>query len=329
MDVVSDALRVIRLKGALFANAEFREPWCVTAPSAEDLSRMLPPAHEHMAICHLVVEGRCWVQPPGGEAVAVEAGDAITLPHGDPHILGSGRKNGAAGARDAVALKLPELARMRYGGDGDATVAICGWFAYERRVASPVMSALPRLFRTSIRRRPSGAWLESSIRYAVGEASSGRAGGDVVADKLAEVLFVEALRGYIEELTDRETGWLAGLRDPLVGKSIALLHERPAEPWTVAALAQAVSVSRTVLADRFVALVGIPPMQYLTQWRIALAAHLLRAGELSLTRIAEEVGYESEAAFSRAFKREYGKSPGNWRRSSSRLHANGTRPRAS
>ncbi len=191
---------------------------------------------------------------------------------------------------------------------------ICGWFGYEHQIASPVMAALPELFRTNIRQRPSGAWLESSIRYAVDEATAGRPGSDVVADKLAEVLFVETLRGYIESLPDRQTGWLAGLRDPLVGSSIAKLHERPAHPWTVASLAQAVNASRTVLAERFVALVGVPPMQYLTQWRMALAAHLLRSGRLSLTRIVEQIGYESEAAFSRAFKREYGAPPGTWRR---------------
>lgn len=314
MDVLSDVLRVIRLKGALFLNAEFHEPWCVAAPSSAELAPILSPAHEHMAICHLIVEGRCWAQLPGGEAMALEAGDVVALPHGDPHLVGSGKDHAPVTAGDAVELKVPELARTRYGGDGDATVIVCGWFGYERHVASPVMAALPPMFCTNIRRRPSGAWLESSIRYAVGEAKSGRAGSDVLADKLAEVLFVETLRGYIEALPDRQAGWLAGLRDPVVGSSIARLHERPLHDWTVASLAHAVNVSRTVLAERFVALIGIPPMQYLTQWRMALAAHLLRNGRLSLTRITEQIGYESEAAFSRAFKREYGSPPGAWRR---------------
>jgi AraC-like DNA-binding protein len=317
MDVLSDALRVIRLKGALFLNAEFHEPWCIAAPTSAELAPVLSQEHEPTAICHLIVEGRCWTQLPDHEPVALEAGDVVAFPYGDAHILGSGKNHGPVAVRDAVALKVPELARARYGGEGATTVVVCGWFAYERHVASPVMAALPRLFRTNIRRRPSGAWLESSIRYAVGETTSGRAGSDVVADKLAEVLFVEALRGYIEELPDRQFGWLAGLRDPLVGRSIALLHERPAEPWTVASLARAVNVSRTVLADRFVALAGVPPMQYLTEWRLALAAHFLRNGRLTLTNIAEQVGYESEAAFSRAFKRQYGKPPGTWRRVSS------------
>lgn len=314
MDVLSDVLRVIRLKGSLFLNAEFREPWCVAAPGAAALAQLLSPAHPHMAICHLIVEGRCWAQLPRGEAIALEAGDVVVLPNGETHLLGSGLRNAPVSVRDAVELKLPELARTRYGGDGAETLVVCGWFGYERDIASPVMSALPRMFRTSIRGRRSGGWLEDSVRYAVGEANSGRAGSDVLADKLAEVLFVEALRGYVETLPDRRTGWLAGLRDPLVGRSIALLHERPAQAWTVASLAAAVNASRTVLAGRFAALVGMPPMQYLTQWRMALAAHLLRAGHLSLTHVAEQVGYESEAAFSRAFRRAYGAPPGSWRR---------------
>lgn len=314
MDVLSDALRVIRLKGALFLNGQFNEPWCVDAPSGAQLAPVLSPGHDHMAVCHLVVEGRCWVQLPGSEPVALEAGDVATLPHCDPHLLGSELEDSQIAVRHAVALKVPELAYTRYGGTGPSTVVICGWFAYERDMAGPVVGTLPQLFRTSIRSRPSGAWLEGSIRYAVAEAASGRAGADVVADKLAEVLFLEALRGYIEGLPERQTGWLAALRDPLVGRIVALMHERPAHDWTVAALGQAVNVSRTVLAERFAALVGMPPMQYLVQWRMALAAHLLRSGRLSLTRIAEQIGYESEAAFSRAFKREYGAPPGAWRK---------------
>jgi AraC-like DNA-binding protein len=313
MDVLSDALRVIRLKGALFLNAEFREPWCVAAPSGVELARMHSPAHDRMAICHLVLRGRCWASVGSGAPVALEAGEVVVLPHGNAHLLGSGLHHAPAAARDAVHLQLPSLSRTRHGGKGAATLVICGWFGYERAVAGPVMGALPRLFRTSIRRRPSAAWLEDSIRYAADEAASGRAGAEAVADKLAEVLFVEALRGYVEELPDRRSGWLAGLRDPLVGRSIALLHERPAHAWTVAALAGAVHVSRTVLAERFAALVGMPPMQYLAQWRMALAAHLLRGGSLSLIRIAGQIGYESEAAFSRAFKRQYGLPPGAWR----------------
>ena len=314
MDVLSDVLRVVRLKGAFFLNAQFHEPWCVAAPDAAELAPVLSPTDDLLAVCHLVVEGRCWVQLPGSAAFALSAGDVLVLPHGDAHLIGSGLHHGPVDAAHAVSLKIPELSLTRYGGEGAATVVVCGWFAYERQIAARLMDSLPRQFCSPIRRRHSGPWLESSIRYAAGEMASGRPGADAMAARLAEILFVEALRAHIESLPERQTGWLAGLRDPQVGRSIALLHARPAQRWTVASLAHEVNVSRTVLAQRFVALMDIPPMQYLTHWRLALAAHELRSGRLSLTRIAEQIGYESEAAFSRAFRRTYGMPPGAWRR---------------
>ena len=229
MDVLSDVLRVIRLKGALFLNAEFHEPWCVAAPSGAELARILSPTHEHMAICHLIVEGRCWAQLPGREPLALEAGDVLALPHGDAHLVGSGVQHAPLAISDAVEVKLPELLCARYGGAGAKTAVVCGWFAYERHVAGP-MAALPRIFRTSIRRRPSGAWLERSIHYAVGEATSAQPGSEVVADMLAEVLFVEALRGYVEALPARQTGWLAGLRDPRSGAAFPCCMSGPQSP---------------------------------------------------------------------------------------------------
>ena len=314
MDVLTDALRVIRLKGAFFLNAEFGEPWCIAAPSGADLARLHATAGDRMAICHLVVSGRCWLGVPDGDALALEPGDAVALPHGDAHLLGSGRKGSRMQSRHAVHLDLPALARARYGGAGAPTFVVCGWFSYESQLANAVMSAWPRVLRTNIRRRPSGMWLENAVQSALTEAAQGRPGSEAVADKVAELLFFEVLRGYAESAPPQHTGWLAGMRDPLVARSLELMHGRPAEAWTVASLAREVSSSRTVLAERFVARVGIPPMQYLTRWRVLLAAHLLRGGELNLGRIAQRIGYESEAAFNRAFKRQFGLPPGAWRR---------------
>ncbi len=172
MDVLSDVLRVIRLKGSLYVNAEFREPWCVTTPPATNLDCLLSPGSEHLAISHLIVEGHCWAQLPG----ALAAGDVVVLPQGDAHLLGSGLNHAPLAARDAVEVKVPDHRNIRNGGSGAATRVVCGCSAYEGHVASPLMTALPRLFRSSICQRPSGAWLENSIRYALG----GRHPGDRV-----------------------------------------------------------------------------------------------------------------------------------------------------
>lgn len=314
MDVLSDVLRVVRLNGSFFLDAEFREPWCVEAVPGSELARLVAPAHNHLAVCHLILEGRCWAQMPGEKAIQLAAGDVLVLPHGDAHLLGSGMNHSSFTVGNSVQLKLPDLGGIRYGGTGASTEIVCGWFAYERTVARPMFAALPRIFRSAIRQRPSSSWLEQAIRYAVREASSGALGSHAMTNRLAELLFLEALRGLVETLPAQATSWLLGLRDALVGRCIRLIHEHPGRHWTVATLARALNVSRTVLAERFVMLTGIPPIQYLTQWRLALAVHLLSSGERGVARIAEQVGYDSEAAFCRAFKREYGVPPGQWQR---------------
>ncbi len=314
MDVLSDVLQMIRLQGALFLNADFREPWCVDAPSGADLARVLLPGAQQLAICHFVVEGRCWVQLHGGEPLPLQAGDVVALPHGDSHLLGSGLQHAPVSIDNVVQLKLPDLTRVRYGGAGDRTVIVCGWFAYERDVPNPLIAALPRLFRLPLRQRSCGAWIEQSIHYALAEAASRHPGSSAVAAKVAETLFVEALRGYIEGLPPLQIGWLAGIRDAQIGACLGFMHGDPARAWTLAQLARDIHVSRSVLALRFTELVGIPPMHYLKRWRLAKAARLLCSERSSLVRVAEAVGYESEASFNRAFKSEFGVSPGAWRR---------------
>lgn len=322
MDVLSDLLRVIRLKGALFLNADFREPWCVHAPGGADAAVALGAGAQDVAICHLVVEGTCRVQLPGQSALVLEAGDVAVFPRGDAHLIGAGL-SGGLDLLPRVAIEMPRLAHASYGGDGPVSTLVCGWFGHEPHIAKSMTASLPPIFTTRIRERQCGPWLEQAIRYAALEASSGRPGGGAMASHLAEVLFLEALRGHIESLPEVATGWLAGLRDPQVGRCIALMHERPAERWTVASLAQEVHVSRTVLAERFTDLVGVPPIQYLKRWRAALAASLLASTQAGLARIAEQVGYESEAALCRAFKAEYGVPPGTWRRRSGANHRPG------
>jgi AraC-like DNA-binding protein len=314
MDVLSDVLRAIRLEGALFFTGEFHEPWSVDVPSGAELARKLREGTRQLAVVHLVLEGRCWVKLADGSTLALAAGDIVVLPHGHSHLLGSGRGHAPVSIDDAIDIEGPELQVVRYGGDGAETHVACGWFAFERGAANPLTTSLPAMFSTSIAQRRSGAWLQQSIRYAAAEAATQSPGSVVVAAKVAEALFVEALRGYIEALDPSQTGWLAGLRDPHVGRCLALLHEAPAHPWTIAELAKRTHTSRSVLALRFTELLGMPPMQYLKRWRLTMAARLLRDEQENLARVAEHIGYESEAAFSRAFKREHGVSPGLWRR---------------
>ena len=315
MDVLSHVLRTIRLNGALFLNADLRAPWCVNVPEGADLARLLQPGAQRLAICHFVLEGRCWVSlHDAGEPLELTAGDVVTFPLGDTHTVGSSLHQAAVQVDHVVMPRLGDLQRIRYGGEGEKTVVVCGWFAYDGGGSKALTDALPRMFKTALRQRAAGPWIEQSITFALSEAASAAPGVDALVSRAAEVLFLEALRGHIETVPPDQSGWLAGLKDPVVGRCLALMHESPGREWTVDALAQAVNLSRSALAERFTKYVGVPPMQYLTRWRMVVAARELRAKRGDLARVAASVGYESEAAFNRAFKREFGTTPGRWRR---------------
>ena len=314
MDPLSEVLRLIRLQGALFLSGEFHEPWCVSAPEAAQFASVLCPGAPQLAILHMVLQGRCWVRLPDGEQVALEAGDVAAMPRGHAHLIGSGLRHAPVDLQHVVRVKLPELAPIRYGGEGAACLVVCGWFAYESDVPNPLVSSLPSLFRASVGSGPGGAWIEQSIRYALHEADAGHPGATAMAAKVAEALFVETLRAYIDALPAQQSGWLAGLRDPQVGRCLTLMHQHPARAWSVEGLAQEVHVSRSVLAERFGHLLGVPPMLYLKRLRLAPAARMLCATRrVNLLQVAGAIGYESEASFGRAFKAEYGVAPGAWR----------------
>lgn len=313
MDVLSDVLRTIRLEGALFLNADLRAPWCFQVPRGTDIAQALKPQAARLSIFHLVLEGTCWAQVQGGDPIRLGPGELVTIPHGDNHVLGSGLQHAAVEISGVVQPRVPELARIRYGGDGERTLLACGWFAYESDAPNPLIQALPPIFRTGLRQRPSGSWIEQSVNFVLSEGGARNPGSDMLAAKVAEVLLAEALLGYIESLPGDSSGWLAGLRDPQVSRCLALMHAEPAKPWTIETLARSANSSRSVLAQRFVDTVGVPPMQYLARWRMVMAAGMLRTRQSPLARIAQDVGYESEAAFNRAFKREYGVPPGTWR----------------
>lgn len=315
MDTLSDVLRGVKLTGAVFLHAEFSAPWCVGVPPASIAAQFLMPSAEHLTRYHLVTEGRCVIKPDGDGPTMLEAGDVVVLPHGESHLIGSDLHLPPASMRGlAQPPGWNRLPLMRHGGGGETVKLVCGFLACDPRLCRPILTALPTLLKVNILSTPGGTWIEDSIRYAADQATSPRPGGDALLAKLSEVLFVETLRAYLETLPPERTGWLAGLRDPVIGASLALMHAQPAHAWTVELLAKQIGASRTVLADRFTHYIGEPLMHYLARWRLAVAADLLRSGRATLTRVAEAVGYQSEAAFNRAFKREYGVPPATWRR---------------
>lgn len=314
MDALSETLRVVRLVGAIFINARFTAPWCYQSPRADTAAPLLEPGAERVVIFHLITEGRCWAELAGQPPLPLAAGDVVVFPQGDAHRMASeAGLPPATGARlDAVLARRPRT--LAYGGGGPTTRLVCGYLACDARFARLLLAGLPPLVRVNVRGSDAGAWLEASVRYALGEARSPRPGGAGVLARLAEVLFIEVLRLYMHEPDAGRTGWLAGLGDRVVGAALNALHARPAHAWTLEELAREAHTSRSVLAERFQHLVGNSPMQYLTQWRMLLAANLLRRSNAPLARIAEDVGYQTDTAFSRAFRREYGTPPAAWRR---------------
>jgi len=315
MDALSETLRVVRLVGAIFIQARFTAPWCYQSPRADSAAPLLEPNAERVVIFHLITEGECFVELGDEKPVRLIAGDAVIFPQGDAHLMTSqpGLPPASGGARlDQVLARRPR--QIAYGGGGATTRLVCGYLACDARLAKMLLAGLPRIVRVNVRGSNAGAWLEASVRYALAEARSPRPGGAGVLAKLAEVLFIEVLRLYMNEQGEGRTGWLAGVGDRIVGAALNALHRRPAHAWTLEELASEAATSRSVLAERFQHLVGSSPMQYLTQWRMLLAANLLSGSNAPLARIAEDVGYQTDTAFSRAFRREYGTPPAAWRR---------------
>lgn len=316
LDAFSDVLRVIRLSGGVFLESEFTAPWCINGRISADACKPFLTAPRHIIASHFVVSGHMQLRIDGDDTIDVRAGELILLARNDAHTFGSDLSMAPMPAGEII--QPPDagsISRIKYGGGGEATQLLCGFLGSETAF-SPLLSSLPSLLKLDLRATASGAWIESSFRFAVSEIAAGRVGSTTVIAKLSELLFVEAVSQYVASLPAERRGWLAGLRDPHIGRALALLHARPVEGWTAEALALEVGMSRSVFAERFTALVGQPPMQYLTLWRMHLAAQQLREGHGNVAQIGFAVGYESEAAFSRAFKRQFGTSPGTWRKQS-------------
>jgi AraC-like DNA-binding protein len=324
VDTLSDVLRGVRLRGAVFFNVSGSGDWAAEALPACDVAPLLMPGAEHVIEYHAVAQGSCWAAIPGGPSVRLGRGDAVMFPHGDAHVVSS-----APGLRGRVDFDFladagpdPFPLRLAYSGDeirhssrhdGDAeTTIVCGFLACDLQPFNPLIAALPRLLH--LQADADNAWIASFTQQAAAESQARRPGGQAMLARMSEMMFVDAVRRHAERLPEGSAGWLAGLRDRFVGRALALLHEEPARDWSIDELGRQVGLSRSALHERFVALVGVAPMQYLAQWRMQAAARLLVESHATVAAIALEVGYESEAAFARAFKRQVGTPPAAWRR---------------
>jgi AraC-like DNA-binding protein len=318
MDALSEVLKSLHLEGAVFLNAEFSAPWCVRGESGMAIYKQRVRAVEHVVFFHFLVEGNCKVRLNAtGQVLDVASGDLVLMPQDDLHIMGTDLQMTPLGEGDSGVPNVAvdgDFIQLRYGGGGATTRFVCGYLVCNRNMLRPLFEALPRMLRIPIGDGQASALLRELLQAGVRESAESRPGTATALAKLAELIFVEAMRRYVEELPPDGKGWLAGLRDTHVGRALALLHAEPGRPWTVDDLAHAVALSRSALAERFTTLVGESPMQYLTRWRLARAAYMLRAGNEAVARIAERSGYESEASFNRAFKREFGVPPSGWRK---------------
>lgn len=336
MDVLADTLRVVRLSGAVFLNATFTSPWSIESATPAELAAYLCLPSDCIALFHIVVQGRCWFTISGHAPVLLAKGDGILIPHSAPHVVASDLYITPIPMKSVLQPLPPEgMVSVAGGGMGETTQFVCGFLHCDQRF-NPLIGALPELIvihpsedvrdggrheRGKNGQQESaivlpvqpGDWLETTMRHTVTESLGGGPGNSDMLARLCEILFVEVVRRYMRQLPAAYPGWLAGVRDPVVGQALRLMHARPDSAWTVEELAGAVAVSRSTLAERFTALIGETPMRYLAAWRMQLAKHLLKQTTLNLAEVAGRVGYDSDVAFNRAFKRHVGQSPAAWR----------------
>lgn len=313
-ELLGDVLRRIRLASAMFLRGEFSAPWAFTSTDAQTLCQIVQPGARSLVLFHVIVEGTLRIRLANGESADAQAGDAVVLPYCDVHTMSE--PDGTPPVPVVSLVPMPpwqEMPVMRHGGGGAPTRILCGYLHCADLLFNPLLGALPRLIHVRPGSPQAAHWREASLRYVVEQAASpGSAGSDLLA-RLPEMVLVDCLLQYVQEAPPDQRGWLGALKDPILGRALMLLHSRPAEPWTVESLARRCAASRSVLADRFMRVLGVSPMRYLAQWRMQLAADLLRnEKQLGLAAVADRVGYESEAAFSRAFKRHLGVAPGSW-----------------
>jgi AraC family transcriptional regulator, alkane utilization regulator len=313
VDPLSDVLRTLRLAGSVLFQAEFHAPWRVSSPASCDLAPMLALEARQMVLFHVVVDGRCRVEVDGQERV-LGAGDVVIFPHATPHVMGAGER----ATETPIAALLPpppwdEPPSVQLGLGPDTTRILCGFLHCDDLGFNPLFARLPSLLVLEGGANGDGL-LPVLLRQTLNESGSLRPGSRCMSDRLAEVMLVEALRAYMTESGAAQAGWLGAAQDPLVSRALSAIHDAPARAWNVQSLAREAGTSRSILAERFRAKLGIPPMQYVTRWRLALGAQRLRASDETVASVAASVGYASEAAFSRAFSRWMGRSPSEERK---------------
>lgn len=314
MDALSDILRSVGLTGGVFLDARFSEPWCIVGRIGPEACTpfMTPPA---IIVCyHFIFEGKCLIKVEGLAPCEVSEGEVLLIPRNDPHLIGSDLSLPVIPASEVI--QPPSnlgLSTIEHGGGGKSCTMVCGFLGGDANLGT-LVSLLPQMIKIRVKDTPGGDWISQSFRFAARELANGDPGAATIVSKMSELLFVEAIRRHLASMPDEQTGLLAGLRDPAIGKALALMHARVNRSWTSEELADEVGMSRSAFAERFVSVIGEPPMRYLMGWRMQVASQMLRDGRLTIAQIAFETGYESEAAFARAFKRELGIPPAAWRK---------------
>ena len=314
MDALSDVLRTVRLKGAIFFDVHASSPWAAETPAGGQIVGRMFPGAEHLISYHAITRGACWACVGQEPPLPLDAGDIVVIPHGDAHVLAS--TPGLRGQQDIERYRAPNELELPVSisvgeGGAESTGFVCGFLGCDARPYNPLLSSLPRVFKVSDQE---GGPLSAYIQIALAESKKPRIGSESVLGRLSELMFVDVIRRYIESQPPQRLDWLAGLRDAHIGRALAEIHRDPARDWTLESLAHKAAMSRSAFAEHFAQFVGTPPMQYLTQWRMQIAANQLSSTTDSVAVIGNRIGYESEAAFSRAFKKLVGVPPSEWRK---------------
>ncbi len=328
MDVLSDVLRTVRLTGSIFFTADLNDPWSITSPGSDIIIKHLPYKAECLTLFHIITEGSCWFQPEKMKPFSLQKGSVIIFPHSCKHIMCSNRSIHPVPLLNLLSFEhIKGLSDVQYGGDGMKTQFICGYLLCDQRF-NPMLGAIPEVIVLSYQDIPvenswekplniipfqKNSWLDTMLKQLINEVKGKSIGAGTIVTRLTELMYIEVLRRYMQGLPERSKGWLAALRDHEVGRALRLMHGQPANKWNVEQLAAEVGVSRSAFARRFTDLTGESPMRYLTGWRMQLAKKMLQQPDLSLSMVAEKIGYDSNIAFSKAFKRFNGIPPGNWR----------------